>query len=31
VLGDEKRLEARFGADYVAYCKRVSRWIPGIL
>jgi protein-S-isoprenylcysteine O-methyltransferase Ste14 len=31
VLHDERRLEARFGADYVAYCRRVSRWIPGIL
>jgi len=31
VLHDEERLEARFGADYAAYCKRVSRWIPGVL
>jgi protein-S-isoprenylcysteine O-methyltransferase Ste14 len=31
VLRDEQRLEARFGADYAAYCSRVNRWIPGIL
>ena len=31
VLHDERRLEARFGADYAAYRARVSRWIPGIL
>jgi protein-S-isoprenylcysteine O-methyltransferase Ste14 len=31
VRRDERRLEARFGAEYVAYCRRVSRWIPGIL
>jgi protein-S-isoprenylcysteine O-methyltransferase Ste14 len=30
VLRDEKRLEARFGAAYIAYCRRVSRWIPGM-
>jgi protein-S-isoprenylcysteine O-methyltransferase Ste14 len=30
VLHDERRLEARFGADYVAYQRQVSRWIPGI-
>jgi len=31
VLHDEERLEARFGAEYVAYKKHVKRWIPGIL
>ena len=31
VLRDERRLEARFGAEYVAYRRQVSRWIPGIL
>jgi protein-S-isoprenylcysteine O-methyltransferase Ste14 len=31
VLRDEQRLEARFGADYAAYRRRVKRWIPGIL
>jgi len=31
VLGDEQRLEARFGADYAAYRRQVKRWIPGIL
>jgi protein-S-isoprenylcysteine O-methyltransferase Ste14 len=30
VLHDERRLEARFGAEYVAYKRQVSRWIPGI-
>jgi protein-S-isoprenylcysteine O-methyltransferase Ste14 len=30
VLRDEQRLEARFGAEYVAYQRQVSRWIPGI-
>jgi protein-S-isoprenylcysteine O-methyltransferase Ste14 len=31
VLRDERRLEARFGIDYVAYRSKVNRWIPGIL
>lgn len=31
VLGDEQRLEARFGEDYRAYKARVKRWIPGLL
>jgi protein-S-isoprenylcysteine O-methyltransferase Ste14 len=31
VLGDEERLEAKFGADYTDYRKRVKRWIPGLL
>jgi protein-S-isoprenylcysteine O-methyltransferase Ste14 len=30
VLGDEARLETKFGADYTAYRKRVKRWIPGL-
>lgn len=25
---EEPRLEARFGEDYIAYCRRVPRWIP---
>ena len=31
VLGDEHRLEARFGIEYAAYRSQVNRWIPGIL
>jgi protein-S-isoprenylcysteine O-methyltransferase Ste14 len=31
VLHDEERLEKLFGAEYVAYCGRVKRWIPGII
>ncbi len=31
VLDDEARLEARFGAPYLAYKIRVKRWIPGVL
>jgi protein-S-isoprenylcysteine O-methyltransferase Ste14 len=31
VLKDEARLEARFGAPYLAYKARVKRWIPGVL
>jgi protein-S-isoprenylcysteine O-methyltransferase Ste14 len=31
VAEDEARLEAIFGADYLAYKARVKRWIPGIL
>lgn len=31
VLRDEKRLEARFGNAYADYCRKVRRWIPGIL
>jgi protein-S-isoprenylcysteine O-methyltransferase Ste14 len=31
VLMDEARLEARFGAPYLAYKAQVKRWIPGIL
>ncbi len=28
-LKDERRLVAKFGADYEAYCRRVPRWLPG--
>jgi protein-S-isoprenylcysteine O-methyltransferase Ste14 len=31
VLQDEKRLAARFGDDYAAYCRQVKRWVPGVL
>ncbi len=31
VREDEARLAARFGDDYRAYCRRVKRWIPGVL
>lgn len=31
VLGDEARLQARFGATYLDYKARVKRWIPGLL
>jgi len=31
VLGDEHRLQARFGIAYAAYRSKVSLWIPGIL
>jgi len=31
VVEDEARLQARFGADFSAYKKRVKRWIPGVL
>jgi protein-S-isoprenylcysteine O-methyltransferase Ste14 len=30
VVMDEARLEARFGAPYLAYKARVKRWIPGV-
>lgn len=30
VLADEERLRARFGASYASYCRRVSRWVPGL-
>jgi protein-S-isoprenylcysteine O-methyltransferase Ste14 len=30
VLPEERRLEARFGGEYVDYKKRVPRWIPRI-
>lgn len=31
VKRDEKRLQEFFGEPYVAYCRRVRRWIPGVL
>jgi protein-S-isoprenylcysteine O-methyltransferase Ste14 len=30
VLGDEKKLAARFGEPYLAYTQRVKRWVPGL-
>jgi hypothetical protein len=29
VKGDERRLAERFGEQYVAYTRRVPRWVPG--
>lgn len=31
VLRDEQRLREHFGGGYVDYCRRVKRWIPGVL
>jgi protein-S-isoprenylcysteine O-methyltransferase Ste14 len=31
VLRDEARLEKLFGEPYLAYRRRVKRWIPGVL
>jgi protein-S-isoprenylcysteine O-methyltransferase Ste14 len=31
VLRDERGLVVRFGEPYVAYTRRVKRWIPGLL
>lgn len=31
VRGDEQRLLQYFGASYADYCRRVKRWIPGIV
>jgi protein-S-isoprenylcysteine O-methyltransferase Ste14 len=31
VKEDEARLAERFGEPYRAYCRRVKRWIPGVL
>jgi protein-S-isoprenylcysteine O-methyltransferase Ste14 len=31
VRDDERRLGERFGAPYRDYCRRVKRWIPGVL
>lgn len=31
VLGDERKLVQLLGKPYVAYTRRVRRWIPGIL
>lgn len=30
VREDEARLAQRFGEPYLAYCRRVKRWIPGV-
>jgi protein-S-isoprenylcysteine O-methyltransferase Ste14 len=30
VVGDEARLEAKFGAEYTAYRAQVKRWVPGL-
>jgi protein-S-isoprenylcysteine O-methyltransferase Ste14 len=31
VREDEGRLQERFGDSYRDYCRRVKRWIPGVL
>ena len=31
VRDDERRLAERFGEPYRDYCRRVKRWIPGVL
>ena len=31
VRGDEQRLQQHFGAPYADYCRRVKRWIPGLI
>jgi protein-S-isoprenylcysteine O-methyltransferase Ste14 len=31
VLADEAQLRAQFGESYADYCRRVKRWIPGVL
>lgn len=31
VRGDERHLEERFGETYRDYCRRVKRWIPGVI
>jgi protein-S-isoprenylcysteine O-methyltransferase Ste14 len=31
VRGDEQRLMQHFGAPYADYCRRVKRWIPGLI
>ena len=31
VLKDERGLKERFGDPYIAYTKRVKRWLPGVL
>ena len=31
VREDEGRLEQLFGEPYRAYCRRVKRWIPGLV
>jgi protein-S-isoprenylcysteine O-methyltransferase Ste14 len=31
VREDEGRLAQRFGGAYIDYCRRVKRWVPGLL
>jgi protein-S-isoprenylcysteine O-methyltransferase Ste14 len=31
VLHDEQRLHRLFGEEYAGYCRRVKRWIPGLI
>ena len=31
VLHDEERLQKIFGAEYTDYCRKVRRWIPGLV
>lgn len=31
VREDERRLEELFGEPYRGYCRRVKRWVPGVL
>lgn len=31
VRGDERHLLQHFGAPYADYCRRVKRWIPGLI
>jgi protein-S-isoprenylcysteine O-methyltransferase Ste14 len=31
VREDEERLAGLFGEDYRDYCRRVKRWIPGVV
>jgi protein-S-isoprenylcysteine O-methyltransferase Ste14 len=31
VLRDEKKLMKQFGTPYADYCRRVKRWIPGVI
>jgi protein-S-isoprenylcysteine O-methyltransferase Ste14 len=30
VLRDERGLAGRFGEPYIAYTRRVKRWLPGL-
>ena len=31
VVFDEERLREKFGWEYEEYCRRVKRWLPGLL
>ena len=31
VMFDEQRLREKFGWEYEEYCRRVKRWLPGLL